>query len=51
VLYDDTPSSPLDPLIGYLDVGGAIALADGQSRTLDFSATNGLIRFGAGTIS
>lgn len=51
VLYDDTPSSPLDPLIGYLDVGSAISLADGQSRTLDFSATNGLVRFGAGTIS
>jgi len=51
VLYDDTPSSPLDPLIGYLDVGSGISLADGQSRTLDFSATLGLLRLGAGTVS
>lgn len=51
VLYDDTPTSPADPLIGYLDVGSAISLADGQSRTLDFSATLGLLRLGAGTIS
>lgn len=51
VLYDDTPSSPADPLIGYLDAGSAISLADGQSRTLDFSSTNGLLRLGAGTIS
>lgn len=51
VVYDDTPSSPLDPLIGYVDVGSALSLGDGQSRTLDFSATNGLWRLGAGTIT
>lgn len=51
VVYNDTPSSPLDPLIGYLDVGSGISLADGQSRTLDFSATAGLLRLGAGTVS
>lgn len=51
VIYDDTPSSPADPLLGYIDVGSGISLADGQTRTLDFSAINGLIRLGAGTIA
>lgn len=51
VVYNDTPTSPLDPLIGYLDAGSGISLADGQSRTLDFSATLGLLRLGAGTIA
>lgn len=51
VIYDDTPTSPLKPLIGFLDAGSAISLTDTQSRTLDFSAVNGLLRLGAGTIS
>ncbi len=51
VIYDDTPSNPLKPLIGYLDVGTGISLADGQSRTLDFSSVNGILRLGAGTLS
>lgn len=51
VIYNDTPTSPADPLIGYIDNGSAVDLADGESITLDFSATNGLVRLGAGTIS
>lgn len=41
VVYDDDPTSPTDPLIGYLDYGSDLTLADGESLTLDFGA-NGL---------
>jgi hypothetical protein len=44
VLYNDTPSSPADPLIGWWDYGSAITLADGESVTVDFSATNGALQ-------
>ncbi len=36
VLQNTTPSSPLDPLIGWWDHGSAIDLADGESHTTDF---------------
>lgn len=40
VLYNDTPSSPLDPLICYWTrAAGAITLQDGESFTVDFGAT------------
>ena len=35
VLYDDTPSSPADPLVGYLDHGSSITITDGNSLTID----------------
>jgi hypothetical protein len=40
-LYDDDPTSPADPLIGWLDYGSNLTLADGESLTLDFGV-NGL---------
>jgi hypothetical protein len=43
-IYNDTPTSPADPLIGYLDYGSALTLADGDSLTLDFSPTNGVLQ-------
>ncbi len=43
VLYNDTPSSPLDPLIGWWDYGSALTLLDGESLTVDCSATNGVL--------
>jgi len=43
VLYNDTPSSPADPLIGYWDYGSSVNLADGESFTVDFSASNGVL--------
>lgn len=42
VIYNDTPSSPADPLICWYDYGSALTLGDGESLTIDFDATNGL---------
>lgn len=36
-LYNDTPTSPADPLIGWWDRGAGITLSDGDSFTQDFS--------------
>lgn len=35
-LYNDTPTSPADPLIGYYDYGSSISLATGETFTVDF---------------
>lgn len=43
VVYNDTPTSPADPLVGWYDYGSALTLADGESLTIDFDAANGLI--------
>jgi hypothetical protein len=39
VLYNDTPTSPADPLIGWWDYGSSISLANGETFTVDFGAT------------
>lgn len=39
VLYNDTPTSPADPLIGYWDYGSAVTLAAGESFVVDFGAS------------
>ena len=44
VLYNDTPTSPADPLIMYWDYGSSITLADGETFTVDVSAVNGLLQ-------
>ena len=41
VIYDDTPTSPADPLVCWFDYGSALTLADGETLTLTFHA-NGL---------
>jgi hypothetical protein len=42
VLYDDTPTSPADPLIGYWDYGSSITLQSTETFTVDFDPTNGV---------
>jgi hypothetical protein len=34
-VYNDTPTSPADPLIGYWDYGSSISLANGETFTID----------------
>jgi hypothetical protein len=41
-LYNDTPSSPLNPLVCFFDYGGAVTLADTETFTVDFDGSNGL---------
>jgi hypothetical protein len=43
VLYNDTPTSPLDPLIGWWDYGSSITLQIGDTFTVDFDPTNGVL--------
>lgn len=38
VLYNDTPTSPADPLIGWWDYGTSITLADTETFTVDMGA-------------
>lgn len=42
VLYNDTPTSPADPLILFWDYGSAISLATGETFTWDADPTNGI---------
>lgn len=43
VLYNDTPTSPADPLIGFFDYGSAITLADGDGFTVNFDESLGVL--------
>lgn len=43
-LYNDTPSSPADPLISWWDYGSSITLQDGETFTVDFDPTNGIFQ-------
>jgi hypothetical protein len=42
-LYNDTPTSPADPLIGYYDYTSSISLANGETFTIDFDDANGVL--------
>ena len=46
VIYNDTPTSPADPLIGWYEYPGAssITLQNGESLLLDFDGTNGVLQ-------
>jgi len=39
VVYNDTPTSPADPLVCYWDYGSAVTLQTGESFTVDFGAS------------
>lgn len=43
-IYNDTPTSPADPLICFFDYGSDITLANGETLTIDFDGTNGLLQ-------
>lgn len=43
VIYNDTPTSPADPLVGWVDYGSSITLNDGESINVDFDGTNGAL--------
>lgn len=42
VLYNDSPTSPADPLMAWWDYGSSVTLADTETFTVDFDATNGI---------
>jgi len=44
VLYNDTPTAPADPLIGWWDYGTAGTITDGNKFTVDTSAVNGILQ-------
>ena len=44
VLYNDSPTSPADPLLGAWDYGASITLLDTETFTVDVNAANGLIQ-------
>lgn len=39
VIFNDTPTSPADPLIGWYDYGSSQTLQIGESVTVDFGAS------------
>lgn len=43
VIYNDSATSPADALIGYVDYGSSLTLADTESLTVDFDASTGLL--------
>jgi hypothetical protein len=44
VLYNDTPTSPADPLIGWWDKGLPVTLAASETFLVDLDATNGILQ-------
>ena len=39
ILYNDSPTSPADPLIGYWDYGSPLTLAETETFTVNFGAS------------
>lgn len=44
VLYNDTPTSPADPLIAWWDYGTSITITNGNSFTVDLDQVNGVFQ-------
>jgi hypothetical protein len=43
-LYNDTPTSPADPLISWWEYGSDVTLNNTETFTLDFDNTNGVLQ-------
>lgn len=43
VIYNDTPTSPADPLVCWYDHGSAVTLANTETFTIDFNQTTGVL--------
>jgi hypothetical protein len=43
VLYNDTPTAPAKPLIGFWDYGSSVSLATGETFTVDLDQANGIL--------
>lgn len=43
VLYNDTPTSPADPLIGWYDRTASLTLVDTETFTVDLDQVNGIL--------
>jgi hypothetical protein len=46
-LYNDTPTSPLDPLVCWWDYGSNISLANTETFTQDFDQAQGIVQVGS----
>jgi hypothetical protein len=44
VIYNDTPTSPANPLICWFDYGSAVTLANGDQFVIDFDNVQGLLQ-------
>ena len=42
-IYNDVPTAPADPLVGLYDYGSSITLASGDTFTIDFDQTAGVL--------
>ena len=42
VIYNDTPTSPANPLIAWYDYGSAVTMANLETFVIDFDGVNGL---------
>jgi hypothetical protein len=43
VIYNDTPTSPADPLIGWWDYGSSVTLNSGDTFTVDLDQAAGIL--------
>jgi hypothetical protein len=43
VLYNDTPTSPADPLISWWEYGSDVTMANTETFKIDFDDTNGVL--------
>lgn len=44
VLYNDTPTSPADPLIAWWEYGSDVTMANTETFTVDFDNVNGVLQ-------